>query len=76
MKILDVIDKAARGKVAISMGYVGLAATNTATNNMLLLMRVSTTGNSACGCWRTVVLPWPACGSGSVKSCRRKSFPG
>ena len=44
VKILDVIDKAARGKVAISMGYVGLAATNTATNNMLLLMRASDDG--------------------------------
>ena len=39
MKILDVIDQETRGQVAISMGYVGLAATNTATNNMLLLMR-------------------------------------
>jgi multidrug efflux pump subunit AcrB len=39
LKILDVIDEETQGKVAISMGYVGLAATNTATNNMLLLMR-------------------------------------
>ena len=39
VKILDVIDKETRGKVAISMGYVGLAATNTSTNNMLLFMR-------------------------------------
>ncbi len=39
VKILDVIDKETRGNVAISMGYVGLAATNTATNNMLLFMR-------------------------------------
>ena len=39
VKILDVIDKETQGKVAISMGYVGLAATNTATNNMLLFMR-------------------------------------
>ena len=39
MKILDVIDEETQGKVAISMGYVGLAATNTATNNMLLFMR-------------------------------------
>ena len=33
------IDEETQGKVAISMGYVGLAATNTATNNMLLFMR-------------------------------------
>ena len=39
LKILDVIDRETQGKVAISMGYVGLAATNTATNNMLLFMR-------------------------------------
>ena len=39
VKILDVINKETRGNVAISMGYVGLAATNTATNNMLLFMR-------------------------------------
>ena len=39
MKILDVIDHETGGKVAISMGYVGLAATNTSTNNMLLFMR-------------------------------------
>ena len=39
VRILDVIDKETRGQVAISMGYVGLAATNTSTNNMLLFMR-------------------------------------
>lgn len=39
VKILDTIDEETHGKVAISMGYVGLAATNTATNNMLLFMR-------------------------------------
>ena len=39
VKILDVIDKETHGQVAISMGYVGLAATNTSTNNMLLFMR-------------------------------------
>lgn len=39
VKILDVIDQETEGKVRISMGYVGLAATNTATNNMLLFMR-------------------------------------
>ena len=33
------IDQETQGRVAISMGYVGLAATNTATNNMLLFMR-------------------------------------
>ncbi len=37
IKILDVIDEETRGQVAISMGYVGLAATNTSTNNMLLV---------------------------------------
>jgi multidrug efflux pump subunit AcrB len=39
VKMLEVIDQEAQHKVAISMGYVGLAATNTATNNMLLFMR-------------------------------------
>jgi multidrug efflux pump subunit AcrB len=39
VKILDGVDKETHGKVAISMGYVGLAATNTSTNNMLLFMR-------------------------------------
>ncbi len=39
VKILEVIDQETDHKVAISMGYVGLAATNTATNNMLLFMR-------------------------------------
>ncbi len=39
LKILEVIDEETQGKVAISMGYVGLGATNTATNNILLFMR-------------------------------------
>jgi multidrug efflux pump subunit AcrB len=39
LKMLDVIDHETEHQVAISMGYVGLAATNTATNNMLLFMR-------------------------------------
>ncbi|MGA2062913.1 MAG: efflux RND transporter permease subunit, partial [Thermoguttaceae bacterium] len=39
LKILEVIDAETKGKVAISMGYVGLGATNTATNNILLFMR-------------------------------------
>jgi multidrug efflux pump subunit AcrB len=39
IKMLEVIDQQAQHEVAISMGYVGLAATNTATNNMLLFMR-------------------------------------
>src|SRR5208283_2861157 len=39
IKILEVIDQESEHKVAISMGYVGMAATNTATNNMLLFMR-------------------------------------
>lgn len=38
-KILEVIDEQAEHEVGISMGYVGLAATNTATNNLLLFMR-------------------------------------
>ena len=39
IKMLEIIDQEAQHKVAISMGYVGMAATNTATNNMLLFMR-------------------------------------
>ena len=39
VKMLEVIDQESQHKVAISMGYVGMAATNTATNNMLLFMR-------------------------------------
>ena len=39
IKMLEVIDQETKHKVAISMGYVGMAATNTATNNMLLFMR-------------------------------------
>ena len=39
VKMLEVIDQETQHKVAISMGYVGMAATNTATNNMLLFMR-------------------------------------
>ena len=39
IKVLEVIDEQTQGKVAISMGYVGLGATNTATNNILLFMR-------------------------------------
>ncbi len=39
VKMLEIIDQETGHKVAISMGYVGLAATNTATNNMLLFMR-------------------------------------
>ena len=39
IKMLEVIDQETQHKVAISMGYVGMAATNTATNNMLLFMR-------------------------------------
>jgi multidrug efflux pump subunit AcrB len=44
LKILDVIAKETRGQVDISMGYVGLSATNTATANMLLFMRASDDG--------------------------------
>ena len=39
LKVLEVIEEQTQGKVAISMGYVGLGATNTATNNILLFMR-------------------------------------
>jgi multidrug efflux pump subunit AcrB len=39
IKTLETIDQETQGRVSISMGYVGLAATNTATNNMLLFMR-------------------------------------
>ncbi|MGD0897345.1 MAG: efflux RND transporter permease subunit, partial [Thermoguttaceae bacterium] len=39
IKMLEVFDQQTDHKVGISMGYVGLAATNTATNNMLLFMR-------------------------------------
>ena len=39
LKVLDVVNEETKGKVAISMGYVGLGATNTATNNILLFMR-------------------------------------
>ena len=39
VKVLEAIDELTQGKVSISMGYVGLGATNTATNNILLFMR-------------------------------------
>ena len=39
IKVLEVIDELTQGKVSLSMGYVGLGATNTATNNILLFMR-------------------------------------
>ncbi len=39
LKVLEVIEEQTQGKVLISMGYVGLGATNTATNNILLFMR-------------------------------------
>ncbi len=38
-QILRVIDDQTQHQVSISMGYVGLAATNTATNNLLLFTR-------------------------------------
>ena len=41
LKVLDVINEQTHGKVAMSMGYVGLGATNTATNNILLFMRAT-----------------------------------
>jgi len=39
VRILDAINEESGGKLRISLGYVGLAATNTSTNNMLLFMR-------------------------------------
>jgi multidrug efflux pump subunit AcrB len=44
LKILDIIDEQSGGKLAMSMGYVGMGATNTATNNILLFMRASDDG--------------------------------
>lgn len=44
VKILEVIDQETQGKVDISMGYVGLSATNLATANILLFMRASDDG--------------------------------
>jgi len=44
MKILDVIDEESGGNLDMSIGYVGLGSTNTATNNILLFMRASDDG--------------------------------
>jgi multidrug efflux pump subunit AcrB len=44
LKILDVIDQQSDGNLAMSIGYVGLGSTNTATNNILLFMRASDDG--------------------------------
>jgi len=44
LKILDVISQESGGKLAMSLGYVGMGATNTATNNILLFMRASDDG--------------------------------
>ena len=44
VKILDVIDEQTQGKVAASLGYVGMGATNTATNNILMFMRATDDG--------------------------------
>ena len=44
IKILDVIDQQSHGNLAMSIGYVGLGATNTATNNILLFMRAQDDG--------------------------------
>jgi multidrug efflux pump subunit AcrB len=44
VKILEVIARDTQDKINISMGYVGLSATNTATANMLLFMRGSDDG--------------------------------
>ncbi len=43
-KILKIIDEQSGGKLATSIGYVGMGATNTATNNILLFMRASDDG--------------------------------
>ena len=52
VKMLEVIDQETQHKVAISMGYVGLAATNTATNNMLLFMRGPDDGQIRVRLWK------------------------
>ncbi len=44
VKILDIIDHQSHGNLAMSIGYVGLGATNVATNNILLFMRASDDG--------------------------------
>ena len=44
LKILDVIDEESGGNLDMSIGYVGLGSTNTATNNILLFMRASDDG--------------------------------
>ena len=68
IKILEVIDEETQHKVAISMGYVGLAATNTATNNMLLFMRGPDDGQM-----RVRLSEGPACTSPSCASvCARR----
>jgi multidrug efflux pump subunit AcrB len=44
IKILEVVDEQSHGNLAMSIGYVGLGATNVATNNILLFMRASDDG--------------------------------
>ena len=44
LRILDVIDEESGGNIEMSIGYVGLGSTNTATNNILLFMRASDDG--------------------------------
>jgi multidrug efflux pump subunit AcrB len=44
LEVLDIIDEEARGKVSATLGYVGMGATNTATNNILMFMRASDDG--------------------------------
>ena len=44
IKILDIIDQESDGNLAMSIGYVGLGSTNTATNNILLFMRATDDG--------------------------------
>ena len=44
IKILQVIDQQSHGNLGQSIGYVGLGATNVATNNILLFMRASDDG--------------------------------
>ncbi len=62
--------QAKRRRVAMSMGYVGLGATNTATNNILLFMRATDDGSFACGCKSGA-----ASGSPELRERLRKVLP-
>ena len=70
VKILDVIDQESGGKLAISMGYVGMAATNTATNNILLFMRASDDGVLRVRLQEESGVRSPTCASGCARPAR------